>query len=169
MYNPKHDCVQLPCCRHNTWKQWDIPECLENDLYAGTTIVGCAHRRCCVFFLFPSPSGMMLFTWWFPGEGTYTNQHMVQAISFCASAYINNFPRSHGIYIYFAGRQTLRFSYDKMMMPSNKAVISGPGLVCRFAVMILDYPLKKCCEQISYGTSHISAQISPLWKQHGWW
>ena len=21
--NPKHDCVQLPCCRHNTWKQWD--------------------------------------------------------------------------------------------------------------------------------------------------
>ena len=21
--NPKHDWVQLPCCRHNTWKQWD--------------------------------------------------------------------------------------------------------------------------------------------------
>ena len=21
--NPKYDCMQLPCCRHNTWKQWD--------------------------------------------------------------------------------------------------------------------------------------------------
>ena len=21
--NPQHDCVQLPCCRHHTWKQWD--------------------------------------------------------------------------------------------------------------------------------------------------
>ena len=21
--NPKHDWAQLPCCRHNTWKQWD--------------------------------------------------------------------------------------------------------------------------------------------------
>ena len=89
-------------------------------------------------FLFPSSSGMMLFTWWFPGERTYTNQHIVQAISFCATAYINNFPRSHGIYIFCA----LRFSYDKMMMPSKKAVISGPGLICRFAVMILGYPLK---------------------------
>jgi hypothetical protein len=21
--NPKHDCVQLPCCKHDTWTQWD--------------------------------------------------------------------------------------------------------------------------------------------------
>ena len=21
--NPKHECVQLPCCKHGTWTQWD--------------------------------------------------------------------------------------------------------------------------------------------------
>ena len=31
--NPKHDCVQLPCCRHNTWKQWDNTRMLGKWLY----------------------------------------------------------------------------------------------------------------------------------------